>query len=144
MMSCNRFMTIKPRERAMKWFRLFIRTTATVATTFLSAQAVAQKTNGSCLRQTGRLRVGVYLGSPLSMVHDRATGEAKSSGVPDEEACCTFSERSRRRDCHTASSRRHLDRNHCRGQHYRHKPQHHIQRHFQPAEVGRRFTKQFL
>ena len=41
-MRFNRFMTIKPRERAMKWFRLFIRTTATVATTFLSAQAVAR------------------------------------------------------------------------------------------------------
>jgi hypothetical protein len=99
MMSCNRFMTIKPRERAMKWFRLFIRTTATVATTFLSAQAVAQNER-ELLAPTGRLRVGVYLGSLLSMVHDRATGEAKSSGVPDEEACSTFSERSRRRDCH--------------------------------------------
>jgi hypothetical protein len=122
MMSCNRFMTIKPRERAMKWFRLFIRTTATVATTFLSAQAVAQNER-ELLAATGRLRVGVYLGSPLSMVHDRATGEAKSSGVPDEEACSTFSERSRRRDCHRVRPHRggHLDRNHCRGQHYRHK-----------------------
>src|ERR1700681_3559696 len=98
MMSCNRFMTIKPRERAMKWFRLFIRTAATVATTFLSAQAVAQNER-ELLAPTGRF-VGVYLGSPLSMVHDRATGEAKSSGVPDEEAYSAFSERSRRRDCH--------------------------------------------
>ena len=113
MMSCNRFMTIKPRERAMKWFRLFIRTTATVATTFLSAQAVAQKANGSCLRQTGRLRVGVYLGSPLSMVHDRATGEAKSSGVPMKKLVLRFLNDHGGRTAIRPHRGGHLDRNHC-------------------------------
>jgi hypothetical protein len=74
MMSCNRFMTIRPRERAMNWFRPFIGTTAAVAA-LVSVQAVAQNER-ELLAPTGRLRVGVYLGSPLSMVHDRATVEA--------------------------------------------------------------------
>jgi polar amino acid transport system substrate-binding protein len=63
----------------MKWFRPFIRTTAAVAT-LVSVQAGAQNER-ELLAPTGRLRVGVYLGSPLSMVHDRATGEVHGLSV---------------------------------------------------------------
>jgi polar amino acid transport system substrate-binding protein len=66
-------------RRAMKWFRPFIRTTAAVAT-LVSVQAVAQNER-ELLAPTGRLRVGVYLGSPLSVVHDRATGETRGLSV---------------------------------------------------------------
>jgi ABC-type amino acid transport substrate-binding protein len=63
----------------MKWFRPFIRTTAAVAT-LVSVQAGAQNER-ELLAPTGRLRVGVYLGSPLSMVRDPATGEARGLSV---------------------------------------------------------------
>jgi polar amino acid transport system substrate-binding protein len=63
----------------MKWFRPFIRTTAAVAT-LVSVQAVAQNER-ELLAPTGRLRIGVYLGSPLSMIHDRATGETRGLSV---------------------------------------------------------------
>jgi pilus assembly protein Flp/PilA len=49
-MSCNRFMTIKPRERAMKWFRLFIRRQQPLQPPFYLPRR-SRKTNGSCLRQ---------------------------------------------------------------------------------------------
>ncbi|MFY9953126.1 transporter substrate-binding domain-containing protein [Bradyrhizobium sp.] len=63
----------------MKWFRLSITTVATIAA-LVSVQAVAQNER-ELLAPTGRLRVGVYLGSPLSMVHDPATGEARGLSV---------------------------------------------------------------
>lgn len=39
------------------------------------SHAVAQQAERTELAPTGKLRVGVYLGSPLSMVRDRVTGE---------------------------------------------------------------------
>jgi polar amino acid transport system substrate-binding protein len=60
-------------------FRLLIRVIAAAAI-LVSFQAVAQNQR-ELLAPTGRLRVGVYLGSPLSMVHDRATGEARGLSV---------------------------------------------------------------
>ena len=63
----------------MKWFRLSIMTAAAIAA-WVSVQAVAQNER-ELLAPTDRLRVGVYLGSPLSMVHDSATGEARGLSV---------------------------------------------------------------
>jgi polar amino acid transport system substrate-binding protein len=63
----------------MKWFSLSIIAAATVGA-LVSVRAVAQSQR-ELLAPTGRLRVGVYLGSPLSMVHDPATGEVRGLSV---------------------------------------------------------------
>jgi hypothetical protein len=54
--------------------------TAAAIAALVSVQAVAQNER-ELLAPTSRLRVGVYLGSPLSMVHDPATGEARGLSV---------------------------------------------------------------
>jgi hypothetical protein len=53
----------------MKWLRLSKMTAAAVAAS-VSVQVVAQNER-ELLAPTGTLRVGVYLGSPLSMVRPR-------------------------------------------------------------------------
>jgi polar amino acid transport system substrate-binding protein len=53
---------------------------AAVLTILVSAQAFAVDVR-DLLAPSGRLRVGVYLGSPLSMIRDNVTGEVRGLSV---------------------------------------------------------------